>query len=207
MIKYPEYIFADDEVDQYTFNFLPSTTVDDRLVYVVNFKQLPSISEPLYYGKLYIDAESLALTSAIYNLNVEDKNLASNLFVKKKPRDISVYPTNAAYRVDYRQKDGRWYYGYSNVQLAFKIVRKGKWFNSVYSLSSEMAVTDWKVNASGETLKNREKLRPSIIISDEASGFSDPDFWGAYNVIEPEKSIEAAINKIRRQLKRVDSEL
>ncbi|MEZ4841092.1 MAG: hypothetical protein R2821_06150 [Flavobacteriaceae bacterium] len=70
-----------------------------------------------------------------------------------------------------------------------------------------MAVTDWKVNASGETLKNREKLRPSIIISDEASGFSDPDFWGAYNVIEPEKSIEAAINKIRRQLKRVDSEL
>ncbi|MCB0460938.1 MAG: carboxypeptidase-like regulatory domain-containing protein [Flavobacteriaceae bacterium] len=207
MIKYPEYIFADDEVDQYTFNFLPSTTVDDRLVYVVNFKQLPSISEPLYYGKLYIDAESLALTSAIYNLNVEDKNLASNLFVKKKPSNISVYPTNAAYRVDYRQKDGKWYYGYSNVQLAFKIVRKGKWFNSVYSLSSEMAVTDWKVNASGETLKNREKLRPSIIISDEASGFSDPDFWGAYNVIEPEKSIEAAINKIRRQLKRVDSEL
>lgn len=207
MIKYPEYIFADDEVDQYTFNFLPSTTVDDRLVYVVNFKQLPSISEPLYYGKLYIDAESLALTSAIYNLNVEDKNLASNLFVKKKPRDISVYPTNAAYRVDYRQKDGKWYYGYSNVQLAFKIVRKGKWFNSVYSLSSEMAVTDWKLNTSGETLRNREKLRPSIIISDEASGFSDPDFWGAYNVIEPEKSIEAAINKIRRQLKRVDSEL
>lgn len=46
-------------------------------------------------------------------------------------------------------------------------------------------------------------MRPSVIISDEASGFSDPEFWGAYNVIEPEKSIEAAINKIKRQLKKL----
>ena len=132
--------------------------------------------------------------------------MASNLFVKKKPRDIFVYPTNAAYRIDYREKDGKWYYGYSNVQLTFKINRKGKLFNSIYSLSSEMAVTDWKLNTSGEILKAKERLRPSVIISDEASGFSDPEFWGAYNVIEPEKSIESAINKIRRQLKKINTD-
>ena len=41
-----------------------------------------------------------------------------------------------------------------------------------------------------------------MIISDEISGFSDPDFWGTYNLIEPDKSIESAIEKIRRKLER-----
>ena len=45
-------------------------------------------------------------------------------------------------------------------------------------------------------------LKPSVILGDEASGFSDPEFWGEYNIIEPEKSIESAIKKISKQLKR-----
>ena len=202
LMKYPEYIFANDMMRSYSFSFAPSTIIDGKTVFVVNFKQLIDVTEPLYYGKLYIDAETLALRSAIYNLNVENKTLTSALFVRKRPKDILVYPTNAAYRVDYREKDGKWYYGYGNVQLTFKIKRKRKWFNSVYSLTSEMAVTDWEINVDKEKLKNKEKLKKSIVISDETSGFSDPEFWGAYNVIEPEKSIESAINKIKRQLKK-----
>ncbi len=204
LMKYPSYVFTEDVMDLYIFSFAPSTTVNGKPVYVVRFKQRADIYKPLYYGKLFIDAETLALTSAVYNLNVEDKKLASELFVLRKPRNVFVYPTEAAYRVDYRVKDGMWYYGYSNVQLSFKINKKGKLFNSFYSLTSEMAITDWKVNTDGESVKGRDRLRPSVIISDEASGFSDPEFWGAYNVIEPEKSIESAINKIKRQLKKVN---
>ncbi|NNC70457.1 MAG: carboxypeptidase-like regulatory domain-containing protein [Flavobacteriaceae bacterium] len=204
LMKYPQFIFSDDTIDLYSFSFGPSTTINDQPVYVVNFKQRDEIGEPLYYGKLFIDSKSLALTSALYDLNVENKTLASALFVKRKPRDVKVYPTKAAYRVDYRQKNGKWYYGYSNVQLTFKVIKKGKLFNSIYSLSSEMAVTDWKLNID-QDLKNKERLKPSIIIADEASGFSDPEFWGAYNVIEPEKSIESAIKKIQRQLKRIEN--
>ena len=77
---------------------------------------------------------------------------------------------------------------------------KSKLFNSVYKLTSEMAVTDWE--KSGKSFVNKDRIRPNIVIADEASGFSDPEFWGEYNVIEPEKSIESAINKIQRQLKR-----
>jgi hypothetical protein len=204
LMKYPEFMFTDDVIDLYTFSFGPSTTINEKPVFVVNFKQRGEVIEPLYYGKLFIDSKTLALTSAAYSLNVENKELTSKLFVKKKPKDVFVYPTEAAYRVDYREKDGRWYYGYSNVQLTFKIKRKGKLFNSVYSLISEMAITDWKLNTENEKVKFRERLRPTIIIADEASGFSDPEFWGAYNVIEPEKSIESAIDKIKRQLKKIN---
>jgi hypothetical protein len=204
LMKYPEYIFTEDVIDLYKFSFASSTTINERPVYVVTFKQRNDIQEPLYYGKLYIDSETLALTSAVYNLNVENKELTSKLFVRKKPRNIKVYPTEAAYRVDYREKNGKWYYGYSNAQLTFKINRKGKLFNSIYSLSSEMAITDWELNTTNESLKFKERLKPSVVISDEASGFSDPEFWGAFNVIEPEKSIESAINKIKKQLKKAE---
>ncbi len=204
LMKYPEYIFNSDMIDSYRFSFAPTTTINGNAVYVVQFKQLNTVTEPLYYGKLYIDVETSALKSAIYNLNVENKELTGDLFVRKKPRDIKVYPTNAAYRVDYLEKDGKWYYGYGNVQLSFKVKRKRKLFSSNYSLTSEMAVTDWKFNIDNEKLKNREKLKKSVVISDAASGFSDPEFWGAYNVIEPEKSIESAINKIKKQLNKAN---
>ncbi|NER13648.1 carboxypeptidase-like regulatory domain-containing protein [Leptobacterium flavescens] len=202
VIKYPEYIFTEDLIDDYDFSFGPSTRINDRLVYIVEFKQRGDIVEPRFYGRLFIDADTHALTSAIYNLNVENQQLASQIFVRKKPRNVTVYPTEAAYRVDYRERNGKWYYGYSNVQLSFKVNWKSKLFNSIYHLTSEMAVTDWEQNLTGKVIRLRERLRPSTFITDEAVGFSDPDFWGEYNVIEPEKSIESAINKIRRQLRR-----
>ena len=201
LVKYPEFVFSKDYIDAYKFKFLPSTQINDRRVFVVEFNQKPEILTPLYYGKLYIDAQTYALTSAVYNLNVEDQELAANLFVQKKPRRVSVYPTEASYRVDYKTKDGKWYYGYSNILLTFKVDWKGKLFNSVYTLQSEMVITDWEENL-GQKIDPKEKLRPSVILTDEASGFADPEFWGEYNIIEPEKSIEQAIRKINRQLRR-----
>jgi len=201
MIKYPEFIFNEENMSYYEFNFAKSTEVNNRQVYVVDFKQKPEERDPLYFGKLYIDAETFALTSAVYSLNVENKELAASMFIRKKPRKAIVYPTQASYRVDYRMTNGRWYYGYSNIQLTFKVNWKNKLFNSVYTLQSEMAITDWETNTTGEN-RPKKALRPTVILADEASGFSEPEFWGKYNIIEPEKSIENAIRKINRQFKR-----
>ncbi|WP_237701150.1 carboxypeptidase-like regulatory domain-containing protein [Maribacter sp. HTCC2170] len=202
IMKYPEYIFADNSLNKYDFSFDRSTKVKDRQIFVVNFIQKPSVHEQLYKGKLYIDAENKILTSAIYALNITNKHEASKLFVRRKPRNAKVWPNEVAYRVDYREKNGRWYYGYSNVLLEFKIDWDKKLFNSVYSMTCEMAVTDWEKNLSNEMPKSKERIKTSIILGDEAIGFADPDFWGEYNIIEPEKSIESAIKKIQRQLKK-----
>ncbi len=202
MVKYPEYIFNTANLSDYVFSFDTSTQINNRPVYVVNFKQSIDNKKPLYYGKLYIDSETLALTSAVYNLNVENKSLASEMFVRKKPRKVRVYPTEASYRVDYRTRNGKWHYGYGNIQLTFKVNWKNKLFNNVYTLNSEMAVTDWKI--SDEVSTKGEKLKPNVILTDKASGFADPEFWGEYNIIEPEKSIEAAIKKINRKLERAE---
>ena len=205
IMKYPEYIFSEESIEDYNFSFDRSTRVNDRLIYVVDFKQKDYIGNQLYKGKLYIDAENRILTSAIYALNITDKDEAAKLFVRRKPRNAKVWPNEVAYRVDYREKNGKWYYGYSNVMLEFKINWDKRLFNSVYSMTCEMAVTDWKKNMAADYPKSRDRIKSSIILSDEAIGFADPDFWGEYNIIEPEKSIESAIKKIQRQLRRANS--
>lgn len=202
VIKYPEYIFNEDNIDLYDFSFGESTRINQNLVYVIDFKQKPNITTPLYYGKLYIDSESLALTSAVYSLNVENKELSSRMYIRKKPRKVDVYPTKASYRVNYRTQNGKWHYAYSNIMLTFKVNWKGKLFNSIYSLNSEMAITDWEISDTKYAKVRENVIRPNTILADEASGFSDPEFWGEYNIIEPEKSIETAIKKIQKQLKR-----
>jgi hypothetical protein len=202
IMKYPQYIFTPEMIDDYEFSFGQSTTINNNPVFVVNFKQKAAIDVPRYYGSLYIDAESLALVSASYSLNLTGMKESENMFVRRKPRDIDVTPLSASYKVDYREKDGKWYYGYGSVNLSFKMKKRRKLFNSVYTLSSEMAITDWEENTTGAKLKGKDRLKPTVIMTDAVSGFQDPDFWGPYNVIEPEKSIESAINKIQRKLRR-----
>ncbi|MFD0835791.1 carboxypeptidase-like regulatory domain-containing protein [Mariniflexile aquimaris] len=202
IIKYPEFIFTNEAIPLYQFSFDKSTRINNNLVYVINFKQKPNINEPLYYGKLYIDAETLALTNAVYSLNVTNRELSSRMYIRKKPNRVEVYPTEATYRVNYRTKNGKWHYAYSNILLTFKVNWKGKLFNSVYTLNSEMAVTDWEILDSKLDRKKEQTIKPTTILTEEASGFSDPEFWGEYNIIEPEKSIESAIEKIKKQLKK-----
>jgi len=72
-------------------------------------------------------------------------------------------------------------------------------FNTIYESTIEMAVTDWE-KITDKPLKMSERLKPTVVLSDEISGFADREFWGEYNVIEPEKPIESAIRKIQRML-------
>lgn len=202
IMKNQNILFSKNVFDIYSFTFEKMLLVDNRPTYVINFKQYPSIEDPLYYGKLYIDANTFALSKAAISLNLENKKLAGKYFVKKKPKGAEVEPFQANYFVDYRRKGNKWFINYSRIELAFKIDYDKKWFNSNYYITVEMAVTDWKYNTEKLVLKGKERLRTNVILNDKVSGFQDPSFWGDYNVIEPDKPIENAIKKIRRQLER-----
>lgn len=203
IMKNPEMVFTNDMIGNYQFSIENITKIDDRLIYVLAFKQRPFVTEPLYFGKLFIDVESLAIINATFTLNIENKDLVSSMFIKKKPAGAKVYPTLATYYIDYREKNGKWYYGYSRGQITFKIDWNKRLFNTVYESTIEMAVTDWK-KTTQNVIKVSERLKPSVVMSDEISGFADTDFWGEYNVIEPEKPIESAIRKIQKKLDKED---
>jgi hypothetical protein len=50
--------------------------------------------------------------------------------------------------------------------------------------------------------KFSESSRYSDVLADQVNQFQDPDFWGDDNIIKPDESIEEAIDKLSRKLKR-----
>lgn len=204
VMKNPELLLTEDIFENYKFTFDTSTKIDNRVIYVVNFKQKEHVENPLFFGKLYIDAQSLALTSAQFEFDLSDIEKASEFFILKKPGRVDVTPIEAKYYADYRLQDGKWYHSYSRIQLGFKVNWKKKIFNSTYHSTMELAITDWHKTEDVKSIKLRDRLRKSVIMSDEASGFADPDFWGEFNLIEPEKPIESAIKKIQKELSKIN---
>lgn len=200
LIKYPEYVFTPAAMDAYSFKFNKRTELKGRNIIVVSFEPKPNIVGPLYYGELYISPDELALQKADFSLDLTNKAAVNEMFVKKKPGDVKIAAKNISYTVDYREKDGKWLYGYSKAILAFEVKKRRKFFKSIFTLTCEMAVTDWSISPDEGTVIKGGTIRPSIIMADQNVGFGDPDFWGEYNVIEPEKSIESAIRKIQRKL-------
>lgn len=202
VMKYPEYIFTEETIPNYDFSYGGSTEVNNKVVYVIKFNQKSHIKTPLYDGELFIDPENKILTSAVFSLNTSNKREVAKMLVKQNNTKAKVTPTKANYRVVYKEKDNKWYYSYSLLNLEFKVDWKDKLFNSNYNMSCEMAVTDWEKKLTKGTPKHKDRVKSSIIMSDYAVGFSDPDFWGEHNIIEPDKSIKLAIKKIKKQLKK-----
>jgi hypothetical protein len=202
VMKRPDIIFSDDIFKKYIFSIDKIDWMDDKLIYVINFTHQEYTEEALYQGKLYIDAVTLALRSAVFNLSLKNQEEAVSMFIRKKPFNAKVTLTDAKYRVNYFEKDGKWYYAYSRIELGMKINWKKKLFNTNYFAIVEMAVTDRDDNIVSKDVEWKDRLRENVIIADKALGFSDPDFWGVNNIIEPEKPIEAAIRKIQKQLEK-----
>jgi len=200
LIKDPSNIFSENIFEMYNFSFEDITLINDRQVFIISFEQKSSIKDPdpLYSGKLFIDAKSLAIISANYQLNVENRTKAGLIFTRKKPKGVVIYPTEVSYQVDYRQQNNKWIFSYSRGDITFKL-NWYKWiFKSTYSTTFELVNTNWK-NQESKPQTNNQKLSPYVIMSDKIPNSADVDFWGEYNIIEPEKSIESAIKKIKRK--------
>ena len=202
MIRNQDLFFSQDMFEIYKFTFDKMITMDNRNVYVIDFVQRPSIVEPFYQGKLYIDVKSFALVKSVFSLNLRNLETAKKFFVKKKPANADVIPLDTKYIVDYKEINGKWHFSYSRIELSFKIKWDKKLFNSIYHVAIEMATTDWRDNTDKITIKNRDRMKRNVILTDQTSGFSDPRFWGELNVIEPDKSIDNAIKKIQRNYKK-----
>ena len=198
LIKDPSNIFSENVFEMYNFSFEDITQINDRQVFIISFKQKSSIEDPdpLYSGKLFIDAKSLAIISANFQLNVENRSKAGIIFTRKKPKGVVIYPTEVSYQVDYRQQNNKWIFSYSRGDITFKLNWDKRIFNTTYSTTFELVNTNWE-NQDSKPQINNPKLSPYVIMSDKIPNAVDVDFWGEYNIIEPEKSIESAIKKIK----------
>ncbi|HOU01505.1 MAG TPA: carboxypeptidase-like regulatory domain-containing protein [Bacteroidales bacterium] len=200
IVKNTELILTIDAMKSYDYSLTSVIEIDGRPHYVINFIQKPNVDIPLFVGTLFIEVESGAISEAEFGLNLSDKAAATSIFVRKKPIGMEVTPELVTYRTKYREQNGKWYFAYSRAEVKFKVNWKKRLFNTYYTTMSEMAITD---RTDQEVIKfaGKEKLRYSDVFSEKVSDFTDPEFWGDYNVIEPDQSIESAIRRLSRKLK------
>ena len=200
IVKNTESILTREAMENYNYSLSGVIQINDKPHYVIDFNQKPSVEIPLFMGSLYIDMDTYALSEAEFGFNLSDKNAAVSIFIRKKPLGMDIYPEVASYRTQYREQDGKMHFAYSRAEVRFKINWKKKLFNTNYTTMSEIAVTD---RTDQEVIKftGKEKIRYTDVFSEKVSSFADDKFWGEYNVIEPDQSIESAIRRLNRKLK------
>lgn len=198
IIKNPYSLLSEEYLNDYIYTYDNITEIDGKTHYVIKFQQIPGSEYPLYHGKYYIEANTLALTSAEFSLNLEDEDAAAKMLIRKKPAGLKVTPQNVNYLVNFKEQNGKWYFNYARGEMTFKFNWKKKLFNTNYSAMMELAITD-RTEADIVRYKNSEKFKTNQIMTEQVSQFADEDFWGSNNTIEPDESIASAINKLKRK--------
>jgi hypothetical protein len=197
IVKNPDLSIAMDDLDNYRFELGTVVNIDDRQNWVVDFEPNPLKEGPLYFGKLYISQENYAITRAEFSLDLSDESKASGAFVKKKPLGLIFMPISTSYLVTYKEQEGRNYLNYVRVDLKFRCDWKRRLFKNNYSIMSETAITS---RSEDHVIKfgSDETFKSTMVFAEKVEDFTDVDFWGEYNIIEPEESIESAIKKLAK---------
>jgi len=200
VIKNPAIILDRDMLDEYNFKMSGETMLDGKLNYIISFS--PKYSQAiLYTGKLYVEVNTFALTAADFHLNLANPEEASKLFIRKKPAGAHVIPVFTHYMVKYREQDGKWYFNYAKGEVKFRVKWEKKMFSTNYTTVLEIAITD-RSTENVERFKTSKRFKSSQVFTETVAAFTDNNYWGKYNYIEPDQSIEVAIRKFKRLLKK-----
>jgi hypothetical protein len=199
IVKNNEIMISKQSIDFYEYEFLDIVKIEDESNYVIGFKPKVILPFPLYIGKLYLSVENLAITMAEFSLDLSDKRKAIQNFVVRKPATLRFNPQSTNYLVTYKKIGDKYHLNYVRTEIEFQADWRRRLFRTGYSIMSEMAITE-RQSENVVRFAPRESFRQTGILADMVPVYFDEDFWGDYNVIEPEESIEAAINRLNRRI-------
>ncbi|TVQ16637.1 MAG: carboxypeptidase-like regulatory domain-containing protein [Bacteroidetes bacterium] len=198
-IKNNNMVIGQEIIDFYDYELMDLVVIDGKTHYVIGFTPRLIMPYPLFMGNIYIDNESLAITMADFSMDLSDKNKASMQFIQKKPARLRFTPTHTRYQVKFQEIDGKNYLSYVRGDLEFYANWRRKIFRTKYALMFEMAIMD-RSNQELRTFTRRESFGSRSILADLVSEYFTDDFWGGYNIIEPEIDIEEAVKKLNQKL-------
>ena len=193
-----DFLLNAEELANYTFRMEPTTTINDRLQYVVSLR--PNAIQPyaLYTGKLYIDRETLAFTRAELSLDMSNKEKATAYMLIRRPRGVRFRPKELTTLIDYRTENGVTRISYIRNTFRFNCDWRRRLFATSFAAFCEMVVTD-HTDTDVRPITGRSSFDSRDSFYDRVDYFQDPDFWENYNIIEPSESLDHAIDKLMKR--------
>ncbi len=202
--------FLDPEFfNNYEYSFLKQITYNERQTYIIGFKFKNNLAIPGYNGKIYLDAKSLGLVRAEFDISEEGLQYASSLMVKKIPSQYRILLKQGKYVVEYRYYKGKWNLNHARSEIAFKVRKKrgkeNKGYACQFQSASEFVITG-RTTEEFDRIKYREASKPSDILFEQITN-TDPEFWGHETTILPEEPLIETIKKLKLQKEGDDAKL
>ena len=201
LVKNRDFLLNKEDLDKYSFSLGAPEFINDRQQYVVMMEPLLVTDYALYHGKLYIDAERLAFTRIELDLDMRDKDKATQTMLVKKPLGVRFKPRELSTVVDYRYDEGVTRISYLRNIFRFNCDWKRKLFSTSFTATCEMAVTDSQSD-DVQPIANRSSFDSRDAYYDKVEYFLDPEYWSNYNIIEPSESLDKAIKRLVSRYRR-----
>ena len=197
MVKRRDFLLNEEELDCYHLEMEMPTTIGDRQQYVVSIRPRRKMPYALYYGRLYIDQETLAFTRAELSLDMSDRHKATEMMLVRKPLGVRFRPKELSLLLDYRFEDGVTRISYIRTFFRFNCDWRRRLFATSFTACCEMVVTG-QTATTGRPIRGRESFDQRDAFFDKVDYFLDPVFWQDYNIIEPTESLNRAITRLMK---------
>jgi hypothetical protein len=191
-----------ENFNEYDYKFEGTTTFQGRTLYIIGFDQKDFIKYPLYKGKIYIDAESLAFVKVSFSLSPKGIDYAAGVMVRKAPKGVKVRPVDASYEVSYTENNNVWYLSHIREEIQFKIRKRYNIFNITFQTTSELAITQID-SVEAKRFKRDQTIKENDIFVEKITSY-DPAFWEDFNYIPPDKTLEEAFAELKKKTSKIE---
>ncbi|MGI6224100.1 MAG: carboxypeptidase-like regulatory domain-containing protein [Prevotella sp.] len=199
--KNRDFILSEEEMPLYKYALEMPQEIAGRTQIVISFRPAAIIDRPLFYGKYFIDRQTLAFTRAELQLDMSDKKKATNFLLVSKPTGVRFKPYEYNIVVNYQQTDTVMRMNYLRTTMRFKCDWKRRLFSSPYTVDAEMVVTA-NSPAMGNFRKSVHGFSQHDSYYDHVEYFLDPAFWENYNIIAPTERLNKAVDKLLKKHKK-----
>ena len=198
IVKNLDFLLNAEELAHYDFKMEMPEVIDNRMQYVVSIAPAHVMPYALYFGKFYIDRETLAFTRAELTLDVSDRDKATSFMLVRKPLGVKFKPRELSCLIDYRYDHGVTHISYIRNTFRFNCDWRKRLFATSFTACCEMVVTD-RVHEGVHPIPGRSSFDTRDAFYDRVEYFQDPDFWKDYNIIEPTESLDKAIGRLLKK--------
>lgn len=197
---------SNNTINYYNYEIVDVVNIENKMNYVVEFSPRVELPYPLFFGKIYISIDEKAITMAEFSLDLSDDSKAVRYFITRKPGKLNFSPKSTKYLVTYKEIDGTYYLNYVRCELEFFADFRRTLFKTRYNVMFEMAITE-RESEDIESFSFRESFKTRSVLADLVDIYFEDGYWGQYNYIEPEESIESAIKKLNKEFKQSNNHI
>lgn len=190
-----DFLLNPEDLNCYSFTMEMPDMIDGRMQFVISITPNASMPWALYYGRLFIDRETLAFTRAELTLDMSSSEKATRYMLVSKPTGVRFKPKEMSCLIDYRYEDGVTRISYIRSTFRFNCDWKRRLLATSFTAFCEMVVTD-KTREDVRPISGRSSFDSRDAFFDKVDYFRDPDFWRDYNIIEPTETLDKAIDKL-----------